>query len=341
VEVTFRPAFPSGLTSIANAGSSGRLFRQVSIPTVEGAFNVDDSVAPVLDSARVMEPDSLHPLKRVILDVSEPVVFPPDPSPAFVYKRGDKAFPIGQVRIARTEAIGDKRWILYLDSLSEALPVAGDSIALAGLSGSGGGPGNPAAQGLDRAALVRDRFGNAPMRPLFRRLDGDPPRPRPMDLFVSFPNGSRETPSSGLTAEAPANAIFVPVDRDGRPLPGRCEGCITYADGAFLGPVFHISTSGPVAWRFTIFSTLGEPVAQGSGSLEAADLDWMEKKEGASGARYAARIVWTGRTAKGNKAATGAYILQATLTGGPDPKTGAPGGVKTLRTVFGHLRATP
>jgi fibro-slime domain-containing protein len=320
-QVTFTLPLPFGLTSLA-APSQGRTFPQGAGPLAEGTFPLADSAAPVLVAASIREPDSAQPLKRILLTLSEPAVLAgPEP---LLCKRDGSAFAAGGVRLERAERVGDRDWILYVDPASEAMPVAGDSAALAV-----GGP-------------VRDVSGNAPAHAFFRRLEGDPPARAPLDLFVTFANGSRLDPRPAAGAAPPAlpswAPAFIPVGRAGAPLPGRCDGCEAVRDGIFAGPVFHLQVPGPSSYAFRIFTNAGEFVASGRGRIEAGDLALLEKGGGPGGVRYRVRIVWNGRSAAGAVAGTGAFVLLAEARGDRDARTGAPETARTWKIRFGSLR---
>ncbi len=332
-QVTFPVPLPFGLTSFAAAPPPGRAFAQADIPLRDTLFAVADSAAPVIISAEVREPDSTQPLKRLLITLSEPATIDPA-APEPLAFRGEavavgqgRAFPLGAVRIARMEKIGDRRYQFLLDSGSAVLPVAGDSVALS----------------LDGSA--RDAYGNTPVHPQFRRLEGRPPAPGPLDVYVTFPNGTRDAPASGspnVSPRLPPGAVpaFIPVGREGAPLPGpgRCSGCAAFRDGRFAGPVFQLQVPGPTAYAFRIFTNTGAFVARGQGRVEAEDLDALEKRGGPGGVRYLARIVWTGRAESGGQAGTGVYVLTALLLSDRDARTGAPPRAETRKIRFGLLR---
>ncbi|MDB5048790.1 MAG: fibro-slime family protein [Fibrobacteres bacterium] len=322
--VTFAVPFPFGITSIANSGGVGRVHGQADVPILEASFPVEDSVAPVVFSAEAVEPDSLFPVKRIRVTYSENAQVPLGSKTALVFKREGGEIPAGQVLIEHMERTGDREYVFYLDPASEVLPVSGDSVSI-----------NPDGE-------TRDAAGNTPAYKLFRKLDGAFPKTPPLDLFVTFPNGSRENPSSGAEP-GPDQAVFIPVGKDGAPLPGsgigKCGGCQADRNGTFVGPIFNMETPGPMAYAFKIFSNLGEFVAEGTGRIEADDLPRLGKTGGIAGVKYQARVVWTGRTADGGKAGTGAYILTAVLRTDTDLKTGAQPKTETRKTVFGLLRS--
>jgi fibro-slime domain-containing protein len=329
VMVAFKPPFPFGLTSLAAGGGGGKTFRQDGIPLLDGTFALEDSAAPVITAAEILEPDSAQPLKRVLITYSEAIQAPPADGNALVFKREDREFAGGLVRVQRLERTGERKYVFYLDSASEAFPIAGDSVAIPMHGGT------------------RDLLGNAPARKLFRKLEGSLPGTPPMDVFVTFPNETRELPSGGAEPEAGAGttAAFIPVGRDGAALPGngigKCSGCAAGRNGGFSGPVFHLRIPAPTAYGFRIFSNLGILVAEGNGRIEAEDLPLLDKETGPAGLKYRARIVWTGRTPSGGKAGTGAYILLATLRSDGDADTGAPPATETRKIVFGLIRGRP
>ncbi|GEM_PF-5923307 len=328
VKAVFKPPFPFGVTAVANSVGAGHTFNQSAIPLKEGTFAVADSVAPVITAAEVLEPDSAQPLKRVVITFSESVHLPTTAGSALIFKRENGEFPDGAVHLGRIEKIGDRKYVWYVDSSSQMIPILGDSVAIR--------PGGGAA----------DEAGNGPARKLFRNMDGTPPKTPPLDLFVTFPNesgqpasGSRENASNTGNAAA---AVFIPIGRDGVALPGngigKCAGCKVGVNGAFAGPVFHLQIPGPTAYTFRIFSNLGVLVAEGRGRIEAEDLDLLDKASSAAGLKYRARVVWTGRTEAGGKAGTGAYILTALLRSDKELKTGALGKTESRKIVFGLLR---
>jgi hypothetical protein len=168
----------------------------------------------------------------------------------------------------------------------------------------------------------------------------------PIKLRVTFPNGSADFPAAGAEAQ-PGSPAFIPVNSQGVALPGngsgKCGSCVAADHGLFVGPVIHILTSGPVDYDFKIFSNLGEFLAQGSGSIDAADLPSLgsgsasPNTAGTVSAGYDAPIVWTGRTLKGQKAGTGAYVLMAVFKY-PSGTAGGPMTRQTEKTVFGLMR---
>jgi hypothetical protein len=99
-----------------------------------------------------------------------------------------------------------------------------------------------------------------------------------------------------------------------------------------------LEVPGPLEYKFQIFTNLGEFVASGSGRITPNDLALLEQVDGGSKYRY--RAVWTGKTDKGQRAATGAYLLMAQLKVAQDPKTGAPPYNQTRRVLFGNIRNT-
>jgi fibro-slime domain-containing protein len=325
VVVTLAVPFDYGVTSVANPANSGLIFKQDNIPSLEAFFPVADSVSPVPTKAMVMEPDSAQLLKRILISVSEGLATVDLTSQtALVFKRGGVEMASADVKIHHIEKTGDRDYAIYIDSTSNLFPIVGDSVA------------------LNSDGQVKDLVGNVPARKTFMRLDGTVPKAKPMDLYVTFPNSKKDKASEGLLSQG--IATFIPVDLAGVALPGtalegKCASdCYAGDNVNFVGPVFHIVSPGPVSYEFTIFNNHGEFVTRGKGAVTAADLPKLLKRNDASGVKYLARIVWTGRTEKGGKAATGAYILQTTLTGEQDVRSGAAPGKSSKRVTFGLLR---
>jgi fibro-slime domain-containing protein len=324
IRATFPEPFAFGITSLTNGADAGTLFAQGDIPLVDGSFAVEDSAAPVIFAAEVREPDNTQPLKRLVITFSENMAMPPDVSQMLAFKRDGLELAAGQVLISRVERIGDRQYSFYVDSTSQVFPIVGDSVA------------------INNNGQTRDLAGNTPAKRIYRKLEGIVPKGPPTDLFVTFPNGSKADPSTGSEPVSQPSVLFIPVGRDGNALPGagigKCGTCPAQGNGVFVGPIFHISTPGPMDYDFKIFSNLGEFVAGGRGRIEKEDLPLLEKTNGASGILYRVRVVWTGRTATGGKAGTGAYILTAILRPDRDLKTGAQPVVETRKITFGLLR---
>jgi hypothetical protein len=226
--------------------------------------------------------------------------------------------------LANTEKSGDRASIFHVDSNSSFFPIVGDSVAIA------------------INDQTKDALGRSPSAKFFRVLEGVPPKPKPVTLRITFPNGSQQNPSSG-SAAGNANALFIPVDQTGNALPGspmegKCPGCVARDGAGYVGPVFHIITPGPVTYEFRIFNNVGEFVAEGKGRIDENDLKALKKSNDASGVNYEAPIVWTGKTRNGGKAGTGAYILKAGFISEKDFTSGAGPGTFSDKKVFGLLR---
>jgi hypothetical protein len=324
VVVTLAKPFAFGITSVANRDASGKMFAQDNIPLLDATFPVDDSVPPVIIKATVQEPDSANPQKRIFVTLSEGVEIPYSSQTALVWKHEGAEQSSDKVKVALIEKSGDRSYTVHIDTASAVYPIKGDSVALAN-DGS-----------------LKDGPGNAPVRKTFKDLDGQTPKSKPTDIYVTFPNGTKDKASDG--PEPQGDVVFIPMDKGGVALPGspadgKCVGsCFTGDAGRFVGPVFHIVTPGPVTYEFSIFTNAGELVSKGRGHLSAQDLALMDHKNDATGLKYVARVVWTGHAEGGRKAGTGAYILQATLTTDKDDRTGAPPAASRKRVVFGLLR---
>lgn len=324
VTVTLANPFPFGMTSLTNGGNSGTSFDQINVPIFGGTFAIDDSVPPVIIKADVIEPDSLNPNKRILLELSENTNLPLNSQGAAIFKVQGIEAAAGDVVLALPSTGTARNFTLIVDASSKTFPIAGDSVSL-----------NP--------AEVRDALGNAPSRKAFVKLDGKVPPAKPMDFWVTFPNNTKETPSHGV--EATGAGVFIPIGQNGialsgNPADGKCNGCVATDGIAMVGPTFHIVTPGPVDYVFKVFNNLGEIVATGKGSIRSNDLGQLLQRNDPSGVNYVARVVWTGKTDKGSKAGSGAYILQSTLVGTTrDARTGAPPGRDSRRIKFGMLRS--
>lgn len=318
--VTLATPFPYGVTSVTNRDLSGQVGEQINIPLLAQTFPVDDSVAPVLSKPFVTESDSLHPLKRIRISISEGVDFPLTSQTALIFKRDGAEVPTASVKIDHIEKVGDRDYQVYIDSNSTLFPIVGDSVA------------------LNNNGEIKDPAKNTPAQKTFQLMDGIVPEAKPMEISVKFPKGDGSHATAGLEPQGPYK--FIPIGLDNTPLSGnaadgKCPDCYAGEGANFVGPVFNMIIAGPMDYDFKIFNNLGEFVASGKGSISKDDLQRL-KPNGSE--NYVSRIVWTGRTDDGGKAATGVYILQTTLTGTKDLRTGAPA-AKTFRRIrFGMLR---
>ena len=325
VVVTLAAPFDKGVTSLTNSASSGQAFKQDNVPILDGNFPVEDSVPPVISKALVTEPDSGQPFKRVLISISEGVALGLDSASLILFKRDGVELAPGDVKVRKVEKTGDRDYAIYIDSTSDLFPIVGDSVSL-NINGE-----------------VKDLAGVTPTRKNFIYLDGKIPTPKPLDLYVTFPNSKKDKPSDGL--EPQGDAVFIPVDirgntLSGDALDGKCTGvCFPGSNENFVGPVFHIVTPGPITYEFKIFNNHGQFVTKGKGAITEKDLAQLPKTNDASGVKYLVRVVWTGRTQAGEKAATGAYILQTDMVSAKDPKTGAGPARDTKRVTFGLLRS--
>ncbi len=329
VVVTLEDPFPRGVTSVANADSSGRTFRQPSIPLMDGRFRVDDSAAPVIVKAEVRGPDREHPLARVIVTYSEPVSIADASVEPVVFKRDTVIFSATEIPIARIEKLGEREWAFHLTAGAPFKPVGGDSAA------------------INDNGDTRDLSGKAPATLVFQSVTGGNPVQSISGFYVTFPNGSRSDARAADVVSRDGNG-FIPVDSRGNPIPGdaygKCETCNPGREGSFGGAVIHLITKAPMDYELSIFTNLGEPVTRAAGKITEEDLKLLERIEPADGsddpneARYVQRIVWTGYSRKGHAVGTGVYVMRAVFKYGKNFKTGAKAAVDTRITRFGFMR---
>lgn len=172
---------------------------------------------------------------------------------------------------------------------------------------------------------------------------------RTLDVFVTFANGSKSDPGKGIETEADATTTHitgVAVDKAGLPLPGSTEGkcstCDIGREGRFIGPVIHLAVTGPVEYSMKVFGTFGEFVCDIKGRVSESDLPSLESASVRTGAgdrvRYLQRIVWNGRSNDGQRAGTGAYILNADLRYPADPAKNTAASSESFFRKFGHVR---
>jgi fibro-slime domain-containing protein len=313
VAVTFTPPFAAGITSVA-PGSKGHTFAQDAIPLEDKDFNVLDSVPPIIVDAVVYEVDETHPVKQIVVTFSEPITAPSLSQTAFIFKRGADLFATADVKVNAIRATNNNEITFDLDSNSARTPISGDFIA------------------INTTGEIKDSPGNSPSIAHFQVMRGALPKAKPTDVKVFFSNEGKDAPDLvGPHYTGSKDRIFVPIGNNGQPLDGSAP---VGENKNFVGPVFQLEIPGPVDYEFQIFDNFGEFVAKGKGKIEEKDLALLS----GSGSKKYARVVWTGYTSKGNKAATGAYILQSTLRTAVDPKTNAPPAATVKRVVFGLLR---
>lgn len=314
---------PFGITSVG-AGSKGHTFAQNAVPLDDHDFSLTDEVPPVITHADVFEADSAHALKRVVLSLSEVPSAPLASQTAFIFKRNGAVLGSADIKVVDIKVTGNREVTLEIDSLSPKSPIRGDSVA------------------INTLGEVKDAAGNAPKTPHFQILEGPIVPAKPTTVMVYFYNEKLDAPdAAGPEPTAADNGVlFIPIDQNGATLSGntdgKCGGCFVGGTGAFVGPIFVMEIPSPVEYDFQIYDKLGNFVAKGGGKITEPDMASL--KPGRGGKTRLARVVWTGRTAKGAKAATGVYILQTTLRFGLDEKTGALPTSQVDRTKFGLLR---
>lgn len=167
VEVVLSEPFPFGLTSLPDAATTGRSFANPDIPILEGDFPVNDSVPPVIVSAR-LGADAAG-LARIAFTASEPVSMGADPSLSLVLKRRG---PDGAAhsRFSKVVTGGALEYFAWVDDSASWLPAEGDSLGfLAGGNATDSHGNRPfrtvripivAAAGLHRPPAARSgRFG--------------------------------------------------------------------------------------------------------------------------------------------------------------------------------------
>lgn len=326
--VTLSNPFPFGMTSVANADSSGRTYRQADIPMVDDFFRVDDSVPPVIVSAEVTT-DKATSQPKVVVTYSEPINLSEPALEPLVFKRDTLVFTGKDLPIAKTEKTDARHWTFWIQTGTVYKPVGGDSVA------------------INNNGETRDLNGITPKRQVFTPMFGPAPGQEISGFFVTFSNNSRSDAAGG-SATIDNDAVFIPVDSKGYPVPGdrsdgKCPNCSAQENGNFAGSVIHILTKQPVHYDFTIYSNLGQVVVHGSGAIGEADLGLLDKIESETHdpgqTEYVQRIVWTGRTGDGMMAGTGAYVLKAVFRYDRNLKTGAHASTETRISRFGFVRA--
>lgn len=326
--VTLAKPFPYGMTSVANADSSGRTYRQLEIPMVDGHFRVDDSVPPVIVSAEV-QTDKATGQPKILVTYSEPVKLAEPSLEPLVFKRDTLEFTSKDLPIGKIEKGADeRRWTFWIATGTTYKPVGGDSVA------------------INTNGETRDLGNIPPKSKSYVSMKGPAPGQKISDFFVTFSNGSRSHAEAG-SAMPDHGVVFIPVDSKGYPVPGdardgKCPDCAAQDNGVFTGSVINILTKQPVRYDFTIYTNLGQVVVHGSGVVAESDLPLLDKVESTSRdpsqTQYRQRIVWTGRTDNGIVAGTGVYVLKAVFNYDRNLKTGARASSETKITRFGFMR---
>lgn len=263
----------------------------------------------------------------MIVTFSETVIFPAGSQTAIVFKRDAEEIAPGQVKLTGITSISGSQYELAVDSTSPIFPIVGDFAS------------------VNTNGEVADAGRNAPSAKAWMALTGEVPKGKPATVYITFANGSRNAGDVSAVGSEPNTApdvVFIPFDSKGAALPGskedgKCAGCYVGAEGKFVGTVIYMEIPGPVEYDFRIFSNLGGFVATGKGKITAQDIPSLTPIR--NGTAYLARIVWTGRTADGHKAGTGAYVLISTVKTQKNLKTGAPPATETNKIRFGLLRS--
>jgi hypothetical protein len=325
--VTLSKPFPFGMTSVANADSSGRTYRQLDIPMVDGLFRVDDSVPPVIVSAEVTT-DKATGQPKILVTYSEPVTLAEPSLEPLVFKRDTLEFTGKDLPIGKIEKVDGRHWTFWIEAGTVYKPVGGDSVA------------------INNNGETRDLGGIPPKVKTYLPMRGPSPGQQVSDFFVTFSNGSRSNAAAG--SAAPGNGtVFIPVDSKGYPVPGdtrdgKCADCAAQDNGLFAGSVINIQTKQPVHYDFTIYTNMGQVVVHGSGTISESDLQLLDKVESATRdpnqTVYKQRIIWTGVTDNGSVAGTGVYVLKAVFNYDRNLKTGARASSESKITKFGFMR---
>nr|MDQ3002778.1 VWA domain-containing protein [Fibrobacterota bacterium] len=201
--VTLAKPFPFGMTSVANPDSSGRTFRQLDIPMIDGFFRVDDSVPPVIVRADVTT-DKSDGHAKVTVSYSEQVKLAEPFHEPLIFKRDTVTFTIKDMPLNRIEKVNDRVFIFHLQAGTAFSPVGGDSVS------------------INDNGETRDLNGTLPKSLVFSPMGGPSPRQSISDFYVTFANGSKSDATGGATS--PDKAAFIPVDSKGYALPGDANG---------------------------------------------------------------------------------------------------------------------
>ncbi len=281
-----------------------------------------DSMAPIALSAALLDAVKVGAIDELSVKFSEIISNPTAVAPFWFYKQGVGTQFNGV--LSNMSGSGDTRtW--HLVSLDAGYTIANnDSLNIRT------DIGNPIQDGVP---VVQKNSGNKKC-PIEVTLFPDGAR-----IYVTF--GS-ETMIPNLVGSVyiPSDNMFIPVLPNGVAMDGttdgKCGSCNAGTNKAFVGSVIHMEIPGPTSYEFKIFSTLGEFVAEGKGRITASDLPKLEILN--ESGKYHARIVWTGKTAKEDRAGNGSYILLAKLDMAKDLKAGAPVLRQSKKILFGYLR---
>ncbi len=325
--VTLANPFPFGMTSVVFPDTSGRAFKQLEIPMVDGTFRVDDSVPPVIISANVVRPNKENPFLHLDVQYSEPISLNELALLPIVVKRDTTVFSQTQMSFEGFKKINSHEYVFNLKSGTEYKPVGGDLIA------------------INDNGETRDLLNRTPVKRIFIAMGGAAPSQAVSDFYATFANGSKSKPV-GSVESVDQSTVLIPVDAKGYPIPGnengKCESCTPKQGDAFVGSVIVVVTKYPVIYEFVIFSNFGVVVSRASGKIEEKDLVLLDKKVDPSHDpnlnEYSQRIVWTGRTLTGQIAGTGAYVLKATFRYEQSFKTGGRPSLQTKYLKLGFLR---
>ncbi len=324
--VTLKNPFPFGMTSVVNSDSSGRTYRQLDIPMVDGAFKVDDSVPPVIVNASVAT-DKSTGVPKVTVTYSEPVNLADPFLEPLIFKRDTVVFSSKDLPIDHITKLDARKFEFYVKKEASFKPVGGDSVS------------------INNNGETRDVAGIAPKALVYTAMGGPAPSQSVSGFYVTFSNGSNSR-AAGASESPDKGVIFFPVDAKGYPVPGteswKCEKCTAQQEGVFTGSIITVITKQPVRYDFTIYTNLGQVVSHGEGKVAESDLKLLDKVEDPNKdpnqTKYVQRIVWTGRTDAGNFVGSGAYVLKAVFHYDLNLKTGGRPSVGTQITKFGFLR---
>jgi hypothetical protein len=302
------------------------------------AFTGVDSVGPLLDTAAVLE--KLAPGgDTLFIGFNEKIDgLRLNGISLLLLKPGAAPIPLN---VLSAEDVPGKGWRVALADMGAQAPAAGDSLKIKSDGPLTDALGNHA-HSLNRAVAIKLKI-----------------KPKPPVLAVRNDQAVLKVHDLG---PAPDFAVYTPnpdsswspvlVSQQGLPATEcrpACGGPIPAVGGFLDRPAFTVETDRAITYSVMIFNNMGEFINGFNGAITNAQLGLDERNlpvtggspvfnRGAKG-RYAVKIGWNAKSAKGTRAATGAYILKITALSQAEDDNGKPKKLAESHTVrFGLLR---